>query len=108
MTLSAFAHPRSRAETAGCEVSERVFDIASDRAKSAQARLSEAAAYAGVAGWRTSAVFALAPDLIRHVQLQCDSDAQKRLILQILDSEDGQERLQISYIAPGGGWERTL
>lgn len=93
---------------AGCDVSERLLDIASDSSKTAQQRLSEATAYAGTAGWETRAVFALAPDLIRHVQLQCDSNPHERLILQILDAEDGQERLAVSYLGPDGEWDRIL
>lgn len=94
--------------TAGCDVSERLLDIASDSGKSAQQRIAEATAYAGTAGWETCAVFALAPDLIRHVQLRCDSNPHERLVLQILDAEDGQERLQISYSGPDGEWDRIL
>ena len=94
--------------TTGCEVSERLLDIASDRSKPAQQRLSEVTAYAREAGWESRAVFALAPDLIRHVQLQCDSNPHERLILQILDAEDGQERLQISFFGQDCEWDRTL
>lgn len=93
----------------GCDVSERLLDIASDTGKSAQQRISEATAYAGTAGWETCAVFALAPDLIRHVQLRCNSNPHEQLILQILDSEDGRERLQLCYVsAEGDEWERIL
>ena len=110
MTATAIAQPPrpAAARVTGCEVSQRLLDIAADSRKSAQQRISEATAYAGTAGWETCAVFALAPDLIRHVQLQCGSDAQKRLILQVLDAEDGQERLQVSYVGPDGDWDRTL
>jgi hypothetical protein len=104
-TYSYEAPPR---RTAGCDVSERLLDIASDRSKRAQQRISEATAYAGTAGWEASAVFALAPDLIRHVQLQCQDNPQERLVLQILDSEDGQERLQVSFVGPEGEWDRIL
>ena len=109
MTLSASLDYRPYARnTTGCEVSERLLDIASDRSKPAQQRLSEASAYARAAGWESRAVFALAPDLIRHVQLQCDSNPNERLILQILDSEDGQERLQISFFGQDSDWDRIL
>ena len=94
--------------TAGCDVSEQLLDLVSDSSKPAQQRISEATAYAGTAGWEASAVFALAPDLIRHVQLQCNSNPSECLVLQILDSEDGQERLQISFTGPQGDWDRIL
>jgi hypothetical protein len=95
--------------TLGCDVTERLLDIASDSGKSAQQRISEATAYAGTVGWDACAVFALAPDLIRHVQLRCNANQHEQLILQILDSEDGQERLQVCYISPDGDeWARIL
>ncbi len=81
-------------------VSNRLMEIASDTSKGAQQRISEATAYAGTSGWESCCVFALAPDLIRHVELRCDSDPDQRIVLQILDSEDGQERLQVSYVGP--------
>lgn len=93
----------------GGGVTERLLDIVSDTAKTAQQRLSEATAFAGTAGWDACAMFALAPDLIRHVQLRCTAQPHEQLILQILDSEDGQERLQVCYVSPDGEeWERTL
>ncbi len=95
-------------KTGGCEISERLLDIASDTSKSAQQRISEATAYAGTAGWEALAVFALAPDLIRHVQLHCGDSTSERLILQIMDAEDGNERLHVSFIGPSGDWDRIL
>ena len=95
-------------QTAGCDVSEQLLDMVSDSSKPAQQRISEATAYAGTAGWEASAVFALAPDLIRHVQLQCRSNPSEVLVLQILVSEDGQDRLHIWFSGPQGDWDRIL
>ncbi len=101
-TLDYRTFPRT---VAGCDVSERLLDLVADSSKSAQQRISEATAYAGTAGWEAGSVFALAPDLIRHVELHCGAGGE-RLMLQILDSEDGQDRLQISYTGAMGEWDR--
>jgi hypothetical protein len=109
MTVTAtYGYQSPARNTAGCDVSEQLLDMVSDSSKPAQQRISEATAYAGTVGWEASAVFALAPDLIRHVQLQCSSNPSEVLVLQILDSEDGQDRLQISFSGPRGDWDRIL
>lgn len=96
-----------RLET-GCDVSDRLLAIVANSGKSAQQRVSEAVAFAATRGWETCAVFALAPDLIREVELRCNQDKHKRLMLSIIDAEDGNERLQISYASRRHAWDRII
>ena len=97
----------ARLET-DCEVSECLIEIVSDSGKSAQQRLSEAVAYAATRGWNTCSMFELAPDLIREVELSCNRDKHKRLLLSIIDAEDGNERLQVAYVSRRNSWDRII
>ena len=102
---TAYLAPRLETE---CDVSDCLVEIAADSGKSAQQRVSEAVAFAATRGWETCAVFALAPDLIREVELRCNKDKHKRLMLAIIDAEDGNERLQVSYSSRRHAWDRII
>ena len=104
-SASAYLAPRLETE---CDVSDRLMEIVADSAKSAQQRVIEAVAFAATRGWETCAIFELAPDLIREVELRCNKDKHKRLMLSIVDAEDGNERLQIAYVSRRHAWDRII